>query len=116
MKKISKGVFLFFLLWIPLMAGSANRPLRDFCHVYGTIYIEKKRNMADYLVYVEKEEAFADLLIFKEDSRVYADRQGKWFITSNRGFADYTIFLEENRGSAHFTIFYTEIESIAGCR
>jgi hypothetical protein len=116
-KSIKVTLFLLFCM-IPAIAGKSDvqRMAKDYCQVFGVIYIEKNKNMADYLVYLEKDEAFADMWVFKEDNRMFADKEGIWFITSNRGFADYTIYLEKSRGAAHFSINYTDVVSFAGCR
>ncbi len=90
-------------------------PSQEFCEVYGTVYVEKERSRADYLVYQEKNEAFADLLIYKEANRAYADREGIWYFTDNRGMADFTVYYTKERGQAHFSLFFTDTESFAGC-
>lgn len=90
-------------------------PMQGHCEVFGTVYVEKDRSRADYLVYQDKNEAFADLLVFKETSRLYADREGIWYFTSNRGMADFTVYYVKEKGQANFSIFFTDTESFAGC-
>lgn len=87
----------------------------DPCKVYGRIYIEKNRGFADVRVFVEDAQGFADLRVYKEDVAGFADTDGVWFITDNRGMADYRVFIEPNRGMADFTIFYTPTRGFAGC-
>jgi nuclear transport factor 2 (NTF2) superfamily protein len=88
---------------------------RDHCSLFGSVYVEKDRNRADYLVYVEESEAFAQLIVFKEQNRLFADKRGLWHFTGNRGLAKFTIYFVKDRHSAHFSIYYTDAATFAGC-
>lgn len=86
-----------------------------YCDLHGTVYEEKDKARADFLVYEEESEAFADFLVFEEESRLYADRGGLWFFIESRGLADFTVFFTKNKGEAHFIVHFTESSSFAGC-
>ena len=87
----------------------------DFCKLFGSVYIEKNVNSADFRVYEEDSEAFCNIRIFEVDNRLYADRQGLWHFTDKKEFADFSIYFEPKRGLADFTIFFIDVESFAGC-
>ncbi len=87
----------------------------DFCKLYGSVYVEKSPQQADYRVFCEESEAFSTVKVFPVDARLYADGQGLWHFTDKRGFADFTIYYEKKRGLADFTVFFTDVESFAGC-
>lgn len=108
--------FTLILLSGFVFLGSSTKVKQfDPCKVYGTLYIEENPNRAHFKVYEEESEAFADVIIFEETNRLYADRQGKWFFTENRDFADFFVYFEEQRGLADFSVFYTDYESFSGC-
>ncbi len=87
----------------------------DICSLYGTVYVEKERTRADFLVFVEESEAFADLVVHNEDNLLFADKSGLWHITKNRGLANFTIFYVDDKYAAHFTIHFTDAATFAGC-
>ena len=91
----------------------------EFCQIFGAVYLERdprQRGLCAFIAYEEPEEAFADLSVYKEDNRLFADRQGLWYVTPTRAFADYIVFVTPTRGQADFAIFYTPTRSFAGCR
>jgi hypothetical protein len=112
-----KYIFVFVLF----AAGLAGKPVQaqnsQLCDLYGTVYIEKEKTLADFSIYIEEtSESFADLVIFREDNQLFADKSGIWYFTDNRGLAQYRVFIEKNKDRADFSIFYTDTRSFAGCR
>jgi hypothetical protein len=87
----------------------------DYCSLFGTVYVEKDRNRADYLVYIEESEAFAHLIVYREKNRLFADKRGLWHFTNNRNLANFTIHFVKDRHLAHFSIHYTDAQIFAGC-
>jgi nuclear transport factor 2 (NTF2) superfamily protein len=107
---------LLFLLHIVFpMNVYAPTQMRDVCSLYGTVYVEKDRNRADYFVYVEESEAFADLVVYKEQNRLFADKKGLWHFSNNRSLAHFTVYFVNDRHLAHFTVYYTDAATFAGC-
>ena len=91
----------------------------DPCQIYGSVYLETEPNRRSYCfatIYLEPEEAFADLLVYKEDNKLFADKNGFWYQTPTRDFADYVLFVSDRRALADFSITYTKSRSFAGCR
>lgn len=87
----------------------------NFCKLFGAVYIEKTPKYADFRVYEEDSEAFCDIVVFKEDDRLYADKEGLWYFTDKKDFADFTIYFEPKKGLADFSVFFIDTESFAGC-
>jgi hypothetical protein len=88
---------------------------RDYCSLFGSVYVEQDRNRADYLVYLEETEAFAQLVVYREKNRLFADKRGLWHFTNSRGLANFTIYFVKDRHLAHFSIHYTDAAIFAGC-
>ncbi|MDX2189228.1 MAG: DUF6150 family protein [Bacteroidota bacterium] len=89
----------------------------DPCKIYGKIYFEPNKQYADYRVYVEEDsEAFAQLMVFKTNNKFFADKNGLWYITTDKREADYWLYLEPIKGQSDFTISYINTESFAGCK
>ena len=114
-----KRYLLYIVCWVfaitSARSGVMKKPNANHCQIFGTIYIETNKEMADYSVYVTDSEPFADLVVYKQDNQLMADDVGLWYITDQRGFAEYTIYLEEDQNLADFIIFYTDLESFATC-
>lgn len=92
---------------------------RDYCKIYGSVYLEKDpkyKNTASHSVFIEKEEAFANLIVFKEKNKLFADGTAIWYITPNKAFADHVLFVTDNRNLANFSVYFTEVRSFAACR
>lgn len=106
-------MFILWLLSTITFFGLPNQT--EPCKLYGTVYIESSKVNADYIVYEEESEAFANMLVFTQENRLFADAPGLWYITDDRTFADFTIYLTPKKNLAHFTIHYIENESFAGC-
>jgi hypothetical protein len=117
--------FLSLFSWL-LTAPAPPAPLLrapradvEFCQIFGAVYLERdpgQRGFCAFVAYESPDEAFADLSVFKEDNRLFADKQGLWYLTPTRAFADYVVFLTPTRGQADFSIYYTPTRSFAGCR
>jgi hypothetical protein len=109
------------LTWLlPLAALLGARPPQaahvNPCDVFGVIYLEKTPYLANFRVYVETEADYrADLIVFRETNQLFADKQGYWFLTDKRGFANYTVAIVQDRSVADFVIYYTDKENWAGC-
>ncbi|SFC15159.1 hypothetical protein SAMN05421780_10393 [Flexibacter flexilis DSM 6793] len=103
---------LFLLSSVACMAQNNPNP----CKVYGSVFIEKNRLMADYRIFVESSEGMADLTVFKTANKLFADDAGLWHFTDTKVQADFTVYIEPNRAMADFSVFYTETESFAGCK
>ena len=103
----------FIILHFLTMIYGSHSP--DPCKVYGVVYIEESKTMADFLVYEEESEVFADVIIFEESNRLFADRAGIWHFTKQRDFADFTVYFTPRRKDADFSVAYTKTESFAGC-
>ncbi|QNF35732.1 hypothetical protein HUW51_04510 [Adhaeribacter swui] len=91
----------------------------EFCNIYGSVFLTsdpKYKRLARYTVYLEPEEAFANLVVFKEENKLFADNPGLWYPASGYDFADHVLFLTTNRAFADFSIYYTKSRSFAGCR
>lgn len=111
--------------WIDIVLGcvllvllSAGKPITqppDYCNIFGAVYIVESPRYADFKVYEEESEAFADLLIFEESNKLFADKQGIWFFTEDRAFADFTVYFTESQRGADFSVFFIDTESFAGC-
>jgi hypothetical protein len=87
----------------------------NVCDLYGQVFIESDPNFADYLVYVYDSEAFADLIVYEEENQLFADRSGLWFYTSDKLFANFTVYFVNDPHQADFTIAYTNAQNFAGC-
>lgn len=90
-----------------------------YCEIYGAVYLERdprRKANSHFTVYEETEEAFANLVVYKEDNKLFADKAGLWYITPNRDFADYIIFVSPNRNLADFGVHFTTVRSFAGCK
>jgi len=85
------------------------------CSLKGNVFVESKRNMAQYIVYEEKNEGMVDVRVFKEENSLFADKSGKWHFVNARGLADFTIFFEKEKNLADFSIMFIETEAFAGC-
>jgi hypothetical protein len=46
---------------------------------------------------------------------VYADREGLWYFTDKKEFADFTVYFEPKKGLAEFSVYFIDVESFAGC-
>ncbi len=88
----------------------------DPCTLYGAVFVEEVESFADYKIFREEDEGFSDLIVFKEQARSFADRNGLWYFTDVRGFADFTIAFTEVQGFADLNVHFTEFKSLAGCR
>jgi Family of unknown function (DUF6150) len=97
----------------PSVAQQFNAPY--YCELRGSVYIEEYPEQADLMVYEEDSEAFANLLVFETDNALFADRAGIWFFTTDRAFADFTVYFVESRDNADFSVYFTSFESFAGC-
>jgi len=87
----------------------------DFCKLFGSVYVEKSAQKADFRVYQEESEAFSTIKVFPVDARPYADKEGLWHFTNKKEFADFTIYYEPKRALADFTVYFIDVESFAGC-
>ncbi len=117
-KKILRRILLTLVIFTAVSLFSAvkkAKPLSDPCELYGTVYFESNRALADYTVYIEGSEGFADITVYKEESDLYADRPGHWYIASDPAFANFTLFIESDNSFADFNIYFTDIEAFAGC-
>jgi hypothetical protein len=85
------------------------------CHVFGQIYIEPDPKLAQYKVFIEQSEYAADIVIFKENNQLFADTEGKWFMTDNIYFANYTVCFVSDKKQAQFSVYFTDIDSYARC-
>jgi hypothetical protein len=88
----------------------------DVCSLYGAVYVEEVESFAKYRVFVEDVEAFSDLVVFKEQAQSFADRNGMWYFTDVRAFADFTVAFTDVKGFADFSVYFTEFKTTAGCR
>jgi hypothetical protein len=113
--KYLRRIVLISLLTVLCNSPSVFSAQPDFCNVFGSVYIEKSAQAADYRVYVESSEAFSNIKVFKVDSRIYADGQGLWHFTDKKAFADFTVYFEPKKGLADFTVYFIDVESFAGC-
>ncbi|KAA9325498.1 hypothetical protein F0P94_17500 [Adhaeribacter soli] len=92
---------------------------RNFCQIYGSVYLErdpKRQAGTQFTVYEESEDAFANLVVYKEDNKLFADEPGLWYLAPNRDFADFVIFVTPNRNLADFGVYFTKTRSFAGCK
>jgi len=87
----------------------------DFCKIFGSVYVEKSPQKADYRVFKEESEVFSTIKVFPVDARPYADKPGLWHFTDKKEFADFTIYYEPKRSLADFTVYFIDVESFAGC-
>jgi hypothetical protein len=121
--------FLLFIFWVlPSLFVSAETTFLppkptvsapDFCRIYGSVYLERdprKQAGTQFTIYEETEEAFANLVVYKEDNKLFADVPGLWYITTNRDFADFVVFVSPNRNLADFGVYFTPTRSFAGCK
>lgn len=88
----------------------------NYCNLFGRVFIEQKAHLAQYKVFVQESEHLADVLIYKQDNSLYADKQGNWFMTDEKSYADIIIYITKNQSEADFSIYYTDTESFAGCQ
>lgn len=111
-------LFLSLLLSPEQVRPTAGKP--DVCRIYGRVYLDKGQprdiGIPYFVVYQEKNDAFADLVVFKEDNRLFADGPGLWYVTEERGLADFILYVTDRRGFADFTFQYTDARSFAGCK
>ncbi|MDX5423233.1 MAG: DUF6150 family protein [Hymenobacteraceae bacterium] len=121
---------ILFTLWLALSpfllpsetvpaSGSETRAGRDFCAIYGSVYLErdpKYRNTASYTVFLEEEEAFANMVVYRENNKLFADGTAIWYITPNKAFADHVLYVTDNRNFADFSVHFTDARSFATCR
>ncbi|MEJ8804535.1 DUF6150 family protein [Pontibacter sp. H249] len=117
--------FWFTLLPLFLAENEASAPVeevvaaRDFCKVYGSVYLErdpKYKNTASYTVFLEEDEAFANMVVYRESNKLFADATAVWYITSKKAFADHIVYVTDNRNFADFTVHFTKVRSFAACR
>ncbi len=113
--KFYGGIFLGIFLLAPGVPPVAFSNQIDYCRIFGAVYVEKKSSQADYRVYIEESEAFADILVYKADNRLFADKEGLWYFTDVKAFADFTVYFEKKKGLAEFSICFTDTEIFAGC-
>jgi len=114
-KFIRRIVIVIFLLMVGNSPFVFSGQQVEFCKLFGAVYIEKSAVDADFRVYEEESEAFCDIKIFEVESRIYADREGLWYFTDTKEFADFTVFFEPKRGLADFSVYFIDVESFAGC-
>ncbi len=88
----------------------------DYCQLYGSVYIERERTMADYTFFIEEDEAFSDLVVYEVSDALFANKEGLWYITTKKAFANHIIYLESNQSRADFSVYFTDIESLVGCK
>lgn len=100
---------------MPAKPGITLKPNVDYCRIFGAIYFEKNKELAEYTVFVTTTEGFADVVVYKEDNHMMADDSGLWYITEEKGFADHILYLEKEQGAADFSIFYTDVQAFATC-
>ena len=104
------------LIWLLVIFSNAFTLVEtDPCQIYGTVYIEKNKSYANYLVFEDDSGAFADVLVFKQENKLFADDSGLWHFTDDKSLADFTIYLTPKKNQADFSIFYIDKESFAGC-
>ena len=111
-----KSIFILLLVLCSYVCEAQNNRNIDPCQIFGTVYVEKKREDATFRVYLEESDAFANIVVYKQTNKLYADKTGFWYFTEARGFADFSIYIESNKALADFTIYYTNTESFAGCK
>ena len=83
-------------------------------NIWGSVYISDSKYSADYVVYETSSRYGADISTFLESSRYSANSCGRWYLTSSRYSADFTIYLTDSRYSADFTIYLTDSRYSAG--
>ena len=88
---------------------------KNYCNIYGSVYIVDNPKEADYRVYIEDSEGSADVWVYDIEDKLFADRPGLWYFTNQKAFSDFTIYLEKDKYLADFSIYYTDTESFAGC-
>ncbi len=113
--KIYGRIFLVAFLLAPASPPVAFSGQIDYCRIFGAVYVENKPGRADYHVYVEESEAFADIVVYKADNRLFADKEGLWYFTDKKAFADFTVYFEKEKGLAEFSVCFTDSEAFAGC-
>ena len=114
-KKIIKITLGLFLVVVLTGATIKRVPQFDPCQIYGSVYFESSKSLAQYSVFIEDSEGFADVIVFPQEDAIYADRIGNWHITDQRAFADFILYAESTKNFADFSVYYTDIESFAGC-
>ncbi len=114
MKIAGKCFFFFCMLMLGAFPGNSTLQ-KQYCNIYGSVYIVDNPREADYRVFVEETEGSADLWVFDTDDKLFADRPGLWFFTETQAFADFYIYFDRSKQLADFSIYYIETESFAGC-
>ncbi|HEY4651324.1 MAG TPA: DUF6150 family protein [Pontibacter sp.] len=118
---------ILFALWLALVpylkfaapAARPAQPVKDYCRVYGSVYLErdpKYKNTASFSVYLGEEEAFADMIVYRESNKLFADATAVWYLTPNKAFADHILYVTDNRNLADITVHFTTARSFATCR
>ncbi|PRY07869.1 hypothetical protein CLV24_12259 [Pontibacter ummariensis] len=121
---------ILFILWMTLLPfldtptiaaapTSVSSTGKNFCQIYGAVYLERDplyKNTASYLVFLDEEEAFADMVVYRENNKLFADKEGIWYITPNRAFADHILYVTDKRNLADITVHFTDVRSSATCR
>lgn len=113
--KFSRRIVLILVLTMLGNSPSVFSSQVNFCKLFGAVYIEDSAQKADFRVYEEESEAFCNIKVFEVDSRVYADREGLWYFTDKKAFADFSIYFEPKKGLADFSVYLIDVESFAGC-
>ena len=116
---IRQFLFLVFMFVTSFHANNGfaeNKFDADFCKIYGNVFVETNKALANYRVFVEESESFADLVVHKQINQLMADRSGQWHFVKDRAFADFTIYYEEVKAFSNFSIAVTENEAFAGCK
>lgn len=110
---------IFIGLFCFIFADNPSNKIRlqsDPCAIFGSVYVTKNRNEANYLIFEEQNEYLSNVRVFKEDNALYADVAGKWYFTDKKGFADFFIYFVPDKATADFSVYFTENEFRAGCR
>ncbi|MDZ7605200.1 MAG: DUF6150 family protein [Cyclobacteriaceae bacterium] len=110
-----RGVILIAVVFLSGGSPFAFSGQVDFCKIFGSVYVEKSPQKADYRVFKEESEVFSTLKVFPVDARPYADKEGLWHFTDKKEFADFSIYYEPKRALADFSVYFIDVESFAGC-
>ena len=106
----------FTLLLSILIVFSGNiPPQKNYCNIFGSVFIVDNPKEADFRVYIEDSEGSADVWVYDIEEKLFADRPGLWYFTNQKAFSDFTIYIEKDKYLADFSIYYTDAESFAGC-
>jgi|688.fasta_scaffold1409597_1 hypothetical protein len=87
-----------------------------WCQLKGPVFVDTNPARIQYRVYLEESESFADILVFKAANVLFADGPGKWYFTSSRAEAGFSIIFVKERSQADFSIHFIDTESFAGCQ